>query len=102
MREWLSEIERFACEGVNKLLVGNKVDMVSKKAVEYDTAKQFADAEGISFLEASAKNAHNVEQAFLTMAASIKERVGAQPSIRPPQGTVEVSGQSVDSGAGCC
>lgn len=34
----------------------------------------FADEIGIPFLETSAKNATNVEQAFMTMAAEIKNR----------------------------
>lgn len=36
----------------------------------------FADEIGIPFLETSAKNATNVEQAFMTMAAEIKNRSG--------------------------
>lgn len=36
----------------------------------------FADEIGIPFLETSAKNATNVEQAFMTMAAEIKNRCG--------------------------
>lgn len=34
----------------------------------------FADEIGIPFLETSAKNATNVEQAFMAMAAAIKNR----------------------------
>jgi Ras-related protein Rab-1A len=34
----------------------------------------FADEMGIPFMETSAKNATNVEQAFMAMAASIKDR----------------------------
>lgn len=34
----------------------------------------FADEIGIPFLETSAKNATNVEQAFMTMAGEIKNR----------------------------
>jgi hypothetical protein len=34
----------------------------------------FADEIGIPFLETSAKNSTNVEQAFMTMAAEIKNR----------------------------
>ena len=34
----------------------------------------FADEIGIPFLETSAKNSSNVEQAFMTMAAEIKNR----------------------------
>ena len=65
---------RYASEKVNKMLVGNKSDLTSKKAVDYNTAKEFADTLSLSFLETSAKNATNVEQAFITMAAEIKNR----------------------------
>ena len=34
----------YATEGVNKLLVGNKSDLVTKKQVEFQTAKDFADS----------------------------------------------------------
>jgi Ras-related protein Rab-1A len=90
----LQEIDRYASEGVNKLLVGNKSDLTSKKVVEYSVAKvcdsvifhlyhliygaffdqEFADQLAIPFLETSAKSATNVEQAFLTMAKQIKDR----------------------------
>lgn len=36
----------------------------------------FADEIGIPFMETSAKNATNVEQAFMAMAAEIKNRYG--------------------------
>lgn len=42
-------------------------------------SQAFADEIGIPFLETSAKNATNVEQAFMTMAAEIKNRWEAPP-----------------------
>jgi len=39
IRQWLGEIDRYASENVNKLLVGNKCDMTAKKVVDYTTAK---------------------------------------------------------------
>ena len=39
VKQWLNEIDRYANENVNKLLVGNKCDLTSKKVVDYQTAK---------------------------------------------------------------
>jgi hypothetical protein len=39
VKQWLNEIERFACPNVNKLLVGNKCDLEAKRAVDYAEAK---------------------------------------------------------------
>ena len=75
VKQWLQEIDRYACENVNKLLVGNKCDLTTKKVVDYNTAKEFADGLGIPFLETSAKNSTNVEDAFVTMATEIQKRV---------------------------
>jgi Ras-related protein Rab-1A len=50
----------------------------------------------------SAKNSTNVEKAFLTMAAEIKSRIAAQPAIGATKKAVQVSGQEVSSGGGCC
>ena len=39
IKQWLQEIDRYASETVNKLLVGNKSDLTDKKVVDYTTAK---------------------------------------------------------------
>ncbi|KAM7272891.1 hypothetical protein ACFE04_027555 [Oxalis oulophora] len=103
VKQWLSEIDRYASENVNKLLVGNKCDLTANKVVSYETAKAFADEIGIPFMETSAKSATNVEEAFMAMSADIKTRMASQPSAnngRPP--TVQIRGQPVNQKSGCC
>jgi ribosome biogenesis GTPase A len=39
VKTWLNEVDRYANENVNKLLVGNKSDLTAKRAVDYQTAK---------------------------------------------------------------
>lgn len=39
VKQWLGEIERYASEHVNRLLVGNKCDLTDKKVVDFNTAK---------------------------------------------------------------
>jgi len=103
VRQWLFEIDRYASENVCKLLVGNKSDLANKRAVEFEAAKSFADELNIPFLETSAKNATNVEQAFLTMAAQIKNKMQSQPPPNPKPVVDLGRTQPVgNSGGGCC
>ncbi|GAA5885422.1 hypothetical protein JCM3774_005223 [Rhodotorula dairenensis] len=104
VKQWLQEIDRYACEGVNKLLVGNKSDLTSKKVVDYAVAKEFADQIGVSLLETSAKNATNVEQAFLTMAKQIKDRTAASTKTTEGAKVQLGAGQAVNENkqGGCC
>lgn len=102
VKQWLHEIDRYASENVNKLLVGNKSDLTSKRAVSYDQAKEFADSLGIAFIETSAKSSTNVEKAFMTMASQIKERYKSQPAGGAGAG-VSLHGQPVgQKSGGCC
>eukprot|EP00913_Durusdinium_trenchii_P034924 g32669.t1 len=96
VKHWVQEIDKYAADGVNKLLVGNKCDLSSKKV-------ELADSFGIQFMETSAKNAHNVEQAFQTMAREIKQRVAAQPQAKSGAGSTTLgAGRPVGQGAGGC
>merc|ERR1712054_199241 len=93
VKQWLHEIDRYACEGVNKLLVGNKCDLTTKRQVEYNSAKEFADSLTIPFLETSAKSATNVEQAFMTMASEIRNRMASTPQMKAGNQTPLPMGQ---------
>jgi len=101
VKQWLQEIDRYASESVNKLLVGNKCDMVSNKVVESSAAEEFAKSKSIPFLETSAKNATNVESAFLKMAKEIKQRMGSPMSPPKPGGIDIKPGETIQTENGC-
>mmetsp|Transcript_2839 Transcript_2839/g.3041 ORF Transcript_2839/g.3041 Transcript_2839/m.3041 type:complete len:201 (-) Transcript_2839:465-1067(-) len=102
VKQWLHEIDRYASDNVNKLLVGNKSDLTSKRAVSFDQAKEFADSLGIEFIETSAKNSTNVEKAFMMMASQIKMRYKPVTAAGNNNG-VNLQGQSVaQKSGGCC
>jgi len=90
VKQWMGEIDRYACENVNKLLVGNKCDLVAEKTVDVNTAKEFADSYDIPFIETSAKTAHNVEKCFVQMATSIKNRMSSQGAAKNDNDTIKV------------
>ncbi|GER29223.1 RAB GTPase homolog 1A [Striga asiatica] len=67
------------------------------------TVQAFADELGIPFLETSAKDSINVEQAFLTMAGEIKKKMGNQPSgNKKSASTVQIKGQPIEQKSNCC
>lgn len=78
--KWLKEIDTFAGQHVQKLLVGNKCDLESERTIPTDAGKALAQKLNIPFIETSAKNSTNVEQAFIRMATDIKEAKTKKPS----------------------
>lgn len=104
VNDWLKEVNRYASDGTCKLLVGNKSDRIADKIVTNEQGKKFADDIGIAYLETSAKNAKNVEEAFLTLAGElIKQREaregGGNNSDRKK---IDLNSKKAKIGSGCC
>jgi len=83
---WMGEIDKFAAAGVNKLLIGNKLDMASERKVSTEQGAALAKQYGIKFLETSAKNATNVLDAFKTMTGEMHARITKKSTIKPTPG----------------
>ncbi|CAH2073258.1 unnamed protein product [Thlaspi arvense] len=68
---WLEELRGHADKNIVIMLVGNKSDLEDQRAISTEDAKEFAEKEGLFFLETSALNAVNVESAFSTVLTEI-------------------------------
>ncbi|XP_074293202.1 ras-related protein RIC1-like [Silene latifolia] len=80
VKQWLNEINHYANDNINKLLVRNKCVLVANRVVPFETWKlDFADEIGIPFMETN--DTTNVEQAFMAMTGSIKNRLHDFASI---------------------
>jgi len=77
IRNWVSQIQQHADVHVNKILIGNKCDMLDEKVVSTEEGQKLAKEFGIDFWEASAKNDINVEQSFICLARAVKNRLVA-------------------------
>ncbi|KAG0363026.1 RAB/GTPase protein [Gamsiella multidivaricata] len=104
IRNWFSNIEQHASEGVNKILIGNKCDMPDKKVISKDQGQALADEFGIKFLETSAKSNICVEEAFFSLARDIKKRmIDTQTNQTQNPNTLVVEDRSGNKlGNGCC
>eukprot|EP00923_Selenidium_pygospionis_P057885 GHVN01101450.1.p1 GENE.GHVN01101450.1~~GHVN01101450.1.p1 ORF type:complete len:171 (+),score=13.68 GHVN01101450.1:158-670(+) len=64
VERWLKELREHAEENIVILLVGNKADLQQLRAVDQNTAADFAEREGLAAIETSALDGVNVERAF--------------------------------------
>lgn len=71
VEKWLKELRDHADSNIVIMLVGNKSDLKHLRAVSTDEGKEFAEKHSLSFIETSALDATNVEQAFTQLLTEI-------------------------------
>ncbi|KAG5407743.1 hypothetical protein IGI04_013862 [Brassica rapa subsp. trilocularis] len=99
---------------LGNMLIGNKCDLPHKRAVSKEEGEQFAKEHGLLFLEASARTAQNVEEAFIKTAAKILQNIqdgvfdvsnessGIKVGYGRPQGAAGGRDGTISQGGGCC
>ncbi|CAF5212873.1 unnamed protein product, partial [Rotaria magnacalcarata] len=92
---WIEELHRHTPSDVPIVLVGNKSDLVDQRKISREQATRLAEQLNISYLETSALNSSNVEQAFLTIVNSIFYK--KMPKTVDNTSTIASSGQTPTS-----
>ncbi|ESQ55718.1 hypothetical protein EUTSA_v10025789mg [Eutrema salsugineum] len=75
LASWLEDARQHANANMTIMLIGNKCDLAHRRAVSTEEGEQFAREHGLIFMEASAKTAQNVEEAFIKTAATIYKKI---------------------------
>jgi len=106
LSRWLQETRSYSNPNICITVVGNKLDLAHRRAVETAEGRKFAEENGLSFLETSAKSAEGVDEAFLRLADKIYEKVeGGVPLLTSRQTSVigEMNfGSSGKPASRCC
>eukprot|EP01119_Soliformovum_irregulare_P009435 TRINITY_DN22753_c0_g1_i1.p1 TRINITY_DN22753_c0_g1~~TRINITY_DN22753_c0_g1_i1.p1 ORF type:complete len:205 (+),score=30.04 TRINITY_DN22753_c0_g1_i1:43-657(+) len=99
---WLHEIRKFASEKVVIQLVGNKSDMAQDRVVDFEEAKQTADANNMLYIETSAKKNVNIDAAFEALAKAAITALGREKMrVAQVTQTMDLSHQRNQSSCGC-
>lgn len=113
VERWLKELRDHADANIMVMLVGNKSDLHRLRSVQQDEAQGFCEKETLNFIETSALDATNVEQAFHRILTEIYKIVSKKPlgggesaGAGPGQGQkIVVTEQSAEDGkkkSSCC
>jgi Ras-related protein Rab-11A len=97
---WLEELRNHADKNIVIILVGNKSDLENQRDVPTEDAKEFAEKEGLFFLETSALQATNVEASFMTVLTEIynivnKKNLAADESQGNGNSAASLLGQKI-------
>lgn len=84
------------------VVVGNKLDLESMRAVSNQTAEDYARSIGgvTKYIEASAKSGEGIDQIFMYIAQQLCERLNKATLESPPKGGGVGSGGGGSSSAG--
>ncbi|KAH0795916.1 ras-related protein RABA2a [Histomonas meleagridis] len=103
LTKWIKEI-RDNTENIPILLVGNKIDLKDRRSISVEEGKNFAEREQLLFIETSALDATNVQEAFTQLLSYILEKYEASGIHKPEEDNKQVSnGAPIQSNKkGCC
>ncbi|CAA3017398.1 ras-related RABA1f [Olea europaea subsp. europaea] len=112
VERWLRELRDHTDSNIVIMLVGNKADLRHLRAVQTEDAKAFAEKEHAFFMETSALESMNVENAFTEVLTQIHQVVSRKaleasddPAALPKGQTINVSSKddvSAVKTGGCC
>ncbi|PCH34637.1 ras-domain-containing protein [Wolfiporia cocos MD-104 SS10] len=97
---WFSELETYVSKSVVKIIVGNKVDKEFSRQVSYSEGQAFAKRMNSLFVEASAKTAIGVREAFQEVVENILDTPELwAPAVSRSRGTGVAGGSGGGSAA---
>ncbi|XP_078123251.1 ras-related protein Rab-25-like isoform X1 [Sander vitreus] len=102
---WLKELFDHADPHIVVMLVGNKRDLDTLRTVPTEEAKDFAEKRGLMFMETSALDSTNVENAFHEVLKAIHKKVASREVTRGSICAVTLSNPTSEAQEGhrnCC
>jgi len=109
---WFRELRDHTDNKIVVMVVGNKADLHHLRAVSVEDAKTFAEQERTFFMETSALDSTNVENAFTELLTQIYNvvstktlEIGDDPAALPKGRTIKVGSRydvSDEKQNGCC
>jgi small GTP-binding protein len=104
LSEWLSDLQNGCVPNVYILVVANKSDCESSRQVGREQIQSFCTKRKLEFIETSALNGYQVEEAFSRLAREVSDRVksGRIRTGTSPKPFAELAPAQADTPGGRC
>ena len=74
VEKWISDLKANADEDISMILLGNKTDLEDKRVVTTEEGKNKAEFYNLTFMETSALNGNNIQEAFNELIMDVYKR----------------------------
>lgn len=93
VKNWIDSIENYAKKDIQKVLIGNKIDLTEKRKISNHEAQNLADEHDIPYFETSAKLDKNVSEVMQFIMGKVYDT--SQKARSDPQKEEEIRGSQL-------
>ena len=100
LETWLEELEFNTNRNITKMIVGNKIDLLSERTIDRQQGMKFAKQQRALYMETSAESNINVASAFEELVRKILDDNVFDDTNGVAKSDIRLSGSSGTEGAG--
>ena len=97
---WMEEVDMYT-EDTVKILVGNKIDLLNKIQVPTAIGREFADNNGMYFLECSAKEHVNIDDIFFVLVKKLTKNMNTLKETKMSKSII-LHTENLGTSKSCC
>ncbi|OHT00572.1 Ras family protein [Tritrichomonas foetus] len=101
LENWVDQVRKYCHPKVKMIIVGNKKDLVDKKAVTDSEIQQFMDSHNMTYMESSAKINKNIREAFFSITQEIYHSVVSGDIVLDAAPSEKLTNKAQQDDQGC-
>lgn len=91
LNSWLEDISAYGPKDVSIMIIGNKSDLSDERKTSFNEAFNFANKNGLSYMEVSAKTGNNVGLLFENLTKTMVKVEVEKDKLRKKKGKIDKS-----------
>ncbi len=72
--DWVNEVDRYVTGNVTKIIIGNKTDLQTTRAITLQEGQKLSEELGLTFMETSAKEGTNINEIFSVLTKLVVDK----------------------------